>query len=617
MVVLPWIILFAPMLACMSIVLFARKSRSASARLAIGAMALSFLGSCAALLRLGEHVLETSLPWIVLPELFIEFGLLLDAPAILMSLVVTGVGLMIFIYSIGYMAKDQGVPRYFAMLALFAFSMLGIVLANNFITLFIFWELVGASSYLLIGHWYERPQAAEAGKKAFLVNRLADFGFLMGILMLWNLSGADGTVRTLNFYLLAERLGSLLASGTITTGMLAAAGGLIFCGVVGKSAQFPLHVWLPDAMEGPTPVSALIHAATMVAAGVYLLIRVFFLVSSAPELMSWIAVIGGFTALFAASMALVENDIKRILAYSTLSQLGYMVMAIGLGGAIAGAYHLTTHAFFKALLFLGAGSVIHALHTNDIRQMGGLFKRMPWTSITFGIAALALAGIFPLAGFWSKDEILALALTQNPLLGIVGTFTAGLTSFYVGRLAWFVFLGRPRTAAAEHAHESPRVMTIPMVVLAIFSTAAGFLGIPAFLHRAHLGSAHTAFSLPVALLSTGVAVAGLVLAYAIYQRGFSLQPALRDRFLGLGTILKRKYYMDELYAWINRNIQQRLAILLGLFERIVIIGLWVNGIARLTQLTGSALRRAQTGQVQGYALVLLAGLTFILYVALQ
>jgi len=619
-VAVPWVILFTPAAACAGIVLIARNSKRASAALAIGGMALSLCFSLLALLGSPHHpaaAFQSALPWINLPGLFLEFGLLLDRPAILMSLVVTGVGLMIFIYSVGYMGQERGFARYFACLSLFAFSMLGIVLANNFVTLFIFWELVGASSYLLIGYWYERPKAAEAGKKAFLVNRIADFGFLIGILMLWNLSAADGLPKTLNFLQLEERLPRLLAGGPLTPALLTGVVLLIFCGVLGKSAQFPLHVWLPDAMEGPTPVSALIHAATMVAAGVYLIARLFFLFWASSDALGWVAAIGGFTALFAASLALVEDDVKRVLAYSTLSQLGYMVMALGLGGYVAGMYHLTTHAFFKALLFLGAGSVIHALHTNDIWEMGGLWKKMPATAITFLIATLALCGIFPLSGFWSKDEILAVAFERSALLWAVGTATAGMTAFYMGRLFCVAFLGSARSEHARHAHESPKVMTVPLWALAVPSALAGFLGIPRYLHHGQTLGVHVECNPVVAACSTVVALAGLAFSFSIYARGRLPGVAVQQVLARLAVPLSRRFWVDEVYGWVNRNIQQRLAILLALFERYVIIGLYVNGVAKATGLAGSVLRLAQTGKVQAYAAFLLGCLGLVLYRALR
>ena len=373
----------------------------------------------------------------------------------MMMLIVTGVGGAIHIYSFGYMREDRGFSRFFACMSLFTFSMLGIVLANNFIQLFIFWELVGVSSYLLIGFWFEKPSAADAAKKAFITNRLGDFGFLLGILMVWTVLGS------LNFSTLQQTLiANPAALGTIAS----IAGLLIFCGAMGKSAQFPLHVWLPDAMEGPTPVSALIHAATMVAAGVYMLCRIIFLLD--PTALLVIAYIGGFTSLLAALIAIQQNDIKRILAYSTLSQLGYMVMAVGLSGPTAAMFHLTTHAFFKALLFLGAGSVILALHhEQDIWKMGGLRQKMPVTFWTFIIGTLALCGVPPFSGFYSKDSILAQAFDQiksdRLVLFALAVSVAMLTTFYMFRLFYVAFLGKAKTESAEHAYESPPVMAWP------------------------------------------------------------------------------------------------------------------------------------------------------------
>lgn len=607
------------MAACAGITLLTRNWKKASAALAIGALSLSLLIAIRLFLHLAffadAAVMESSVSWVELPGLSLELGLMIDPLAILMSLVVSGVGLMIFIYSVGYMGEEPGFSRYFAFLSLFAFSMLGIVLANNFVTLFIFWELVGASSYLLIGFWYERPKAAEAGKKAFLVNRVADFGFLLGILMLWTLSGLSAETRTLNFIQLEKQLHNLTHSGLAEGSLLGLVGVLIFCGVIGKSAQFPLHVWLPDAMEGPTPVSALIHAATMVAAGVYLICRVFFLFTASPALLMAVAVVGAVTAFFAASLAFVENDLKRILAYSTLSQLGFMVMALGLGGYTAGMYHLTTHAFFKALLFLGAGSVIHALHTNDIWKMGGLAKLMPITTGTFLIATAALCGLFPLSGFWSKDEILSLAFEQNKILWVVGTITAGMTAFYMGRLVSVAFLGRSPHPDL-HPHESPQVMTIPLMALALPSVLAGLFGIPHFLGKPE-GAVHAEFNLLVALISNGVAIGGLALAYGIYGRRPGLALRLRESLEGLYRLLTRKFYVDEIYGWINQNVQQRLAILLSLFERTIIIGLMVNGTAKLTGLIGSLSRLAQTGKVQTYAFSLLMGLVLFIYAGVR
>src|SRR5438105_605561 len=402
--VLPWLILFFPLLAAALITLFTQRDGAVSAGLSIGAVLAGFLLSIVFITVNGWGPLpEAGTTWLSIGDLQVEFGFRLDSLSLAMMLLVTGVASAIHIYSWGYMRDDRGFSRYFSFLSLFTFSMLGIVLANNFLQLFIFWELVGVSSYLLIGFWFERSAAADAGKKAFITNRLGDFGFILGILMVW------AAFKSLNFSSIQEKL----ASNPQALGAMATlAGLLIFCGAIGKSAQFPLHVWLPDAMEGPTPVSALIHAATMVAAGVYMLCRIFFLLdipgSQTLEIIAWI---GGFTALLSAVIAIQQNDIKRILAYSTISQLGYMVMGVGLHGPSHAMFHLSTHAFFKALLFLSAGSVIVALHyEQDIWNMGALRKKMPVTFWTFVAGTLALAGVWPFSGFFSKDAILAQAL---------------------------------------------------------------------------------------------------------------------------------------------------------------------------------------------------------------
>src|ERR1051325_3358698 len=422
---LAWLILFLPLFAAMLITLVTRRDRELSAGLSIGAVVAGFVLSLVFIGWAGWQPVpaESSIDWLSLGNFNVQLGLRFDPLSLLMTLIVTGVASLIHIYSWGYMRGDPGFSRFFACLSLFTFSMLGIVLATNFVQLFIFLELVGVSSYLLIGFWFEKPSAADAAKKAFITNRLGDFGFLIGILMVWGLTGG------LNFSLIADQLKQ---NPALFGAMATVAGLLIFCGAVGKSAQFPLHVWLPDAMEGPTPVSALIHAATMVAAGVYMLCRVFF-IFNAPAL-HVIAWVGGTTALLAGLIAVQQNDIKRVLAYSTLSQLGYMVMAVGAASPGPAMYHLTTHAFFKALLFLGAGSVIHALHhEQDIWKMGALRTRMPVTFWTFALATLALCGVPPLSGFFSKDEIIAAALNPEQgslLLFLLAVGVAMLTTFY-------------------------------------------------------------------------------------------------------------------------------------------------------------------------------------------
>jgi NADH-quinone oxidoreductase subunit L len=531
--------------------------------------------------------------------------------AIMMLLIVTGVGSAIFIYSRGYMDEDPGSPRFFAFLSLFAFSMIGIVLSNNFIQLFIFWELVGLSSYLLIGFWYAKPSAADAGVKAFMVNRLSDFGFLCGIILLWSLSDT-GAGRSFQF----TELMPVIAH--IDPHMLTIVGLLLFCGVVGKSAQIPLHVWLIDAMEGPTPVSALIHAATMVAAGIYLLARTFFIFEPSATALGVIAYTGAITSLMAAILAIAENDIKRILAYSTLSQLGLMVMALGLGGPVQGMYHLTTHAFFKALLFLGAGSVIYALHhEQNIWNMHGLLKKMPVTGITFLIGTLALCGIFPLSGFWSKDGILALAYTHDTMLYLIAATASGFTAFYMGRLFFVAFWpDAPAAHQGDHAHEiheSPAVMTLPLIFLAILAAIGGFIGIPHYLSPQE---APEALNMQVAVISSIVAVLGLGFAFIIYGRRTSADP-LASILGSFYAVLQNKFYFDIVYGWYVDNIQQNIALFLSRFEKEFIVRIFVGGVTNLARNGGKTFRYLQNGLVQFYALIFILGAVLLFLILVK
>jgi NADH-quinone oxidoreductase subunit L len=551
------------------------------------------------------------------------------------------VGSLIHIYSVAYMWGDRGYVRFFACLSFFTFSMLGVVLSNNFLQLFIFWELVGVSSYLLIGFWYERPSAADAAKKAFLTNRLGDFGFLAGIIMIWAATG------TLKFGLLENDF-------IINPTLVGTIGGLlVFCGAVGKSAQFPLHVWLPDAMEGPTPVSALIHAATMVAAGVYMVCRVFFVFD--PHAQTVIAWVGGFTALLAALIAVQQNDIKRILAYSTLSQLGYMVMAAGLSNRMleghsyqpAAIFHLATHACFKALLFLGAGSVIHALsHEQDIWKMGRLRDKMPVTALTFLIGTLALCGLFPLSGFYSKDAILAAAYEESPGLFLIGGVVAALTTFYMFRLVFVVFWGRAKSDLPAHAHESPRMMTYPLIALAIASVVAGGLGIQRYLepqffmakanaspwpwwlspflsHVSGLSFLHQMKeemlepfhnALVPALCGLGAFLFGFLAALGLYVNADS--DPLPKRLPGLCRLLRNKFYFDELYAGLIAITQDSMARFAALFDENVVAG-GVRFISGGTEFLGRGLRLAQSGNLQTYAFLAAAGIALVLYLMLR
>jgi len=559
-----------------------------------------------------DHSFEVSqvgISWISLPQLKLELGLLVDRLSVLMLLVVTGVGSTIFYYSLEYMGHDEGYKRYFAGLSLFAFSMIGIVVSNNLLQLFIFWELVGLSSYLLIGHWYQKPEAADAGKKAFLTNRVGDFGFLLGILLLWTFSGPLSE-RTLNLPALNQLLPAFIQTSEAHATAMMIALLLVFTGVMGKSAQFPLHVWLPDAMEGPTPVSALIHAATMVAAGVYLLARLFPLFMLSPTALEVIAYLGGFTALFAATHAIVQKDIKRILAYSTLSQLGYMVMAIGLGNASVGMYHLTTHAFFKALLFLGAGSIIHATHEQDIFRMGGLFKKLPVTSICFFIGAYALIGFWPASGFFSKDEILALALSQNKILFAASTFTVFLTALYTGRLIWVAFFGTSKIR--KKLHEGGQKMTLPLIFLAVLSLAGGFLGIEHFLHGlARLHEAKTDYL--VILIATSSGILGILCSFLFYRLEEKQRKSFREFLSPVLILLDRKYFIDDAYNLLLRYIQQPFAQFLSWFEKKIIVEGAVNQTALATALAGEYSRKIQTGKVQTYLTVFLAGVVILIY----
>ena len=620
---LPWIILFLPLVAAAFITLFTGRNRALSAGLSIGAVLAGFVLSLILVGSTGwDARLDSQFTWLAVDTLHVDFGIRLDPLSLLMMLMVTGVAGAIHVYSWGYMREDPGFSRFFACLSLFTFSMLGIVLANNFIELFIFWELVGVSSYLLIGFWFERPAAADAGKKAFLTNRLGDLGFLLGILTVWL------ALHSLNFSVLEEALKKdREALGLAAT----AAGLLIFCGAVGKSAQFPLHVWLPDAMEGPTPVSALIHAATMVAAGVYMLCRVFFLLD--PSALQVIAWIGGFTSLLAAVIAVQQDDLKRILAYSTLSQLGYMVMGVGLAGMTgptAAMFHLTTHAFFKALLFLGAGSVILGLHhEQDIWRMGGLRHKMPVTFLTFLAGTLALAGVPPFSGFYSKDSILGLAWGQShyPLFAL-GALVAALTAFYMFRLVFVVFLGRERSEAAGHAHESPPVMVWPLRLLAVLSVIGGFIGIEniyarqlAFGSEAHALSTLEQLVAPLkeAPVAAGIgllaAVLGIVAAWSLY--GKASKDPLPEKLGALSMAMRNRFYWDEIYELLAIRPHDFLAAVAEWIDRWIIAGIGVRGIHGTTELAGRALRLLQTGNLQTYAFLFALGVAFVLYFALR
>lgn len=634
-----WIIPLLPLLAFASIVLVTNPKKKISSFLSIGAIATSFVISIVVLTEVIANPVpkEFYISWLNISGFKIDFGMLIDPLTSIMLMVVTTVSMLVQIYSVGYMAGDPRFSRYFAFLSLFTFSMLGLVLSNNFFSIFIFWELVGLTSYLLIGFWFEKKSASDAGKKAFITTRTGDLGFIIGILILTTAAG------TFNFQQIFEKI----ETGTIPIALVTLSAIFIFAGAVGKSAQFPLHVWLPDAMEGPTPVSALIHAATMVAAGVYLVARCMSIYAASESAGLVVAIIGILTAFMAASIGLVQNDIKRVLAYSTVSQLGYMIMCLGLGGYTAGTFHLMTHAFFKALLFLGAGSVIHAMHTNNIWEMGGLYKKMKITAITFIIASLSISGIFPLSGFWSKDEILAVASQKHPIFLIIAALVAGMTAFYMFRICFVTFFGKPRDEEKfHHAHESPKSMTIPLCILAFLSIFAGWVGIPwirggyssfVFYHHPH----HAEPNLILMLLSTVIAVSGIALAYLIYYKGMLSPDTIREKFKPIHKILFNKYYVDEFYNMTIVNPILRLSDKLFKFDWGVIDWLvngvgkftvflsdmkeWfdthivdgaVNGIGYTIKAIGSAGRKIQTGQLQNYAFVIFFAIVIILLIKL-
>jgi NADH-quinone oxidoreductase subunit L len=590
--VLPWYVLLLPLISAIAITLFIRRSKPLSSFVSIAAVLGSFACSCLIFLR--SNISAPELTWIGIAGVFkVPLGLTLDNLSKTMLVLVSGVGSLIHIYSLGYMRDDEGKSRYFAALSLFMFAMLGIVLSNNFVMLFIFWELVGFTSYVLIGHWFERDAAADAANKAFFTNRVGDFGFMLGILMVWMPTGS----------IVFNDLIPQISKITVNPGYLAVAALLIFCGAAGKSAQFPLHVWLPDAMEGPTPVSALIHAATMVAAGVYMLVRVAFIIQASPDALLVIAWIGTITAVFAALIATQQNDIKRILAYSTISQLGYMVMAVGLTSNEAAIFHLFTHAFFKALLFLAAGSIIVMLHhEQNIWKMGGLARNLPITFLTFAVGALALIGCPPFSGFFSKDAILALAYHRNMSIFLLALLTAFLTAFYILRLFVVVFFGKPRSAAAQSSDESPSVMTGPLIVLAVLSTLGGF----AFFAQRFVVIPHEKqVLLVVPALAITAMIFGGGLAIATYRNQTS-DPIDVD-------LLRYRFYIDEFYDWLIDWTQELLARISAFFDRWIIDAGAVRGASGGIWGFGALLRLLQVGNLQAYSFLFGLGIVALIY----
>ncbi len=624
-------------------------SPALAGRLAVGSVGLAFL--CAVTVLVG--VLSDPSPreviayaWIVGGDLHVDFGFLIDPLTTVMLMVVTGVGLLIHVYSLGYMRGEEGCTRFFVYMNLFMVSMLLLVMGNNFLVLFIGWEGVGLCSYLLIGYYFNRVAAAKAATKAFVVNRIGDAGFLLAIFLVFV------NFRTLDYLAVFDRASELSAE------MATAIALCLLVGAVGKSAQIPLYTWLPDAMEGPTPVSALIHAATMVTAGVYMVVRTHAIYDMAPVALATVGIIGGLTALYAATIGLVQNDIKRVLAYSTVSQLGYMFLACGVGAYIAALFHLVTHAFFKALLFLSAGAVIHSLAgEQDIRKMGGLSKKIPITHAVFLIGTLAIAGIPPLAGFWSKDEIMAHAFVRHHyVLYLFAALGAFLTSLYMFRLTYLTFYGSSRVApdAARRIHESPPVMTVPLMILAGLSVFGGLLGVPpehgwfhGFLESVATasGSAAHAVSMDtvVALMAVavGIALGGWGVAHYLYASRPAMADDWSERYAGAYRMLLNKYYVDELYDavvvepakrlgrlwdWIDRRIIDRFIQGIGRgadaggagvtwAEKYVIYG-GLNVVGYANHWAAWSWRKLQTGLVNHYAAVIVIGLFLLVHVLL-
>ena len=589
------------------------------------------------LLKLDPHhrqIEQHIFTWMTAGKFELPFALVMDPLSAVMMLVVTGISFLIHIYSIGYMAGDKSIGRYFAYLNLFVFFMLMLVMGSNYLIMFIGWEGVGLCSYLLIGFWFEDKQKATAGKKAFIVNRIGDFGFLLGMFLMYT------TFGSLVFTDVFERAAAFGPSAAVTAIAL-----LLFLGAAGKSAQIPLYVWLPDAMAGPTPVSALIHAATMVTAGVYMVARSNIIYALSPTALYVVAIVGGLTALFAATIGITQNDIKKVLAYSTVSQLGYMFLALGAGAFTAGIFHLMTHAFFKALLFLGSGSIIHAMHHHyhhqhdhdsdpqDMRNMGGLKKRMPITYITFLLATLAIAGIPGFSGFFSKDEILwKTFLSGNIWLYIIGVVTAGITAFYMFRLVFMTFFGKFRGGDTdEHLPESPSVMTIPLMILAALAVVGGWIGIPKVLggsnHFEHFlapvfeeaehimhHSAHPSVSteLGLMIMSVCIALAGIFMAFIFYRKNPDIPKDLAARFKGLHNLVYNKYFVDEIYQTVIINPFIKICDVCSDFFDAKIVDGSVNGVASIVQGISGQLRKIQTGYVQFYLLMMTIGIVVIL-----
>lgn len=598
--------LLTPLLSAVLIACFLRRRGVVASYLSVAAAAAICAFSFMAINAMGEEPIRAAVDWLKFGNFTASMGFLFDGTAATMLAMVAFVGFLIHVFSLGYMADDKARGRFFGGLSIFMFSMLGIILADNLIMIFVFWELVGFSSYMLIGHYLDTDEAAAASKKAFIVNRIGDLGFLLGIVYAyWHF----GTTN------LEAMSAAVTVDASLINWVIAA---LLMCGFIGKSAQFPLHVWLPDAMAGPTPVSALIHAATMVAAGVYFLIRITFLFPD--NVLDFIAILGTSVAVYAGFCAYGQNDIKKILAYSTLSQLGYMSAAFGLGFPGIALFHLITHAFFKALLFLGAGSIIHGCHhEQDIFKMGGIFKKMPVTSITFVIGVLALCGVYGFSGFYSKDAILIAAGLDGTALFVLLTMGAFLTAGYMGRLVWIVFFGEPKSESASHAHESGATMLLPLILLAVLSVVGGWLSIwPESLGQIivcskdalHHVDGYDAMHHTVLIWGSLAWIVGLVGSFFFYGKG-----ATEDRLAKVCKpaydFLKARLWFDEIYGFYVAKIQQRLAVLLSFLDIFLIKGVFVRGSAGLVGLVGACSRSLHVGNIHAYVYWFLAGLILL------
>ena len=605
-----WLIPLLPAIAFVIIGMVIRPFGKLSAATAITMSFISFLlalGVAWSVVNMGitvENPFVQRIPWMHIGSVQVDMGVLIDPLTAMMLVVVSTVSMLVQIYSVGYMEGDPGYGRFFSFLSLFAASMLGLVLAVNFLEMYVFWELVGLCSYLLIGFYYHRISAREAAKKAFITTRVGDFGLLLGILLL------QITFGTLDFIALKEIIPAyILAAGT---GFMTVVALLIFIGPIGKSGQFPLHVWLPDAMEGPTPVSALIHAATMVVAGVYLVARAYFMFTELPLVMNFIAWLGAFTAFFAASIAFTQRAIKRILAYSTISQLGYMMLALGVGSLTASMFHLMTHAFFKALLFLCAGAVMHAMNDEaDIFKMGGLRKRMPVTFATMTIGVLAISGLPPFAGFFSKDEILGAAAAVSTPLYVLATLTAFMTAFYMARLLFVAFMGEPADEDCK-AHEVSWFMRVPLIILAVLAVVSGLWG-----HLAGFGDwvrfgapEHGGIDLTIAAVSTVLSLAALWLAWNIYVTKRWSSDAIAKKFGVLYTLSFHKYYIDEFYALLTKYLVDGVGKILYWIDIYIVDGV-VNSLAYFVGFCSRLFTKAQTGQAQQYVAVFFCGVILL------